>query len=105
MYILKTIQKSNKIKCFSYFSLHLWKLDASSLRRACLCSHRAHLSVAMKVLPVLLAVLATPTRITGNNPGRGMEAYRLSSIGRNPVKSLSPHPRGTPDVTGLNADL
>jgi hypothetical protein len=34
-----------------------------------------------------------------------MKAYPLSSIGIGSVKSPSPHPRGTPDVTGLNADI
>jgi hypothetical protein len=104
LYIFKTIQRNNKIKCFSFLSLHLWKLDETSSRRACLCSRRVYLSVAVEVSSVLVAVLATSTRITRNNPRRDMKVYRLSSVGTDSVKSTS-HWSSTPDVTGLVENL
>jgi hypothetical protein len=53
----------------------------------------------VEVSPVLLAVLATPTRITPHNP------LRLSSVGTDSVKSPSPDSSSTPDVTRLIENL
>lgn len=51
------------------------------------------------------SILATPAQITRRNPRQDLKVYRLSSVGTDSLKSPSPHPSSTPDVTGLVENL